>query len=94
MVIPSGRVTSTFFGCPSAIASLFSKPAFGMSRRKLRPLGFSASLLDGAASILGSKGIRLQPCRGSLVDDALSTAEPIGTFQGSASTPNSSGLEH
>ena len=44
-VIPSGRVTSTFFGCPSAIASLFNNPEFGMLSVKLSPLGASASLL-------------------------------------------------
>jgi hypothetical protein len=34
IVTPSGKVTSTFFACPSEIASLSSSPRFGIFRLK------------------------------------------------------------
>src|SRR4051812_23721435 len=92
IVTPLGRVTSTFLGWPSAMPSGFNKPEFGMLRLKDKPLGFSASLEVGAASIWGSKGTLLQSSSRSPANVADSTWLPIGTFHGSVSTPKSSGV--
>src|SRR3954468_476848 len=62
IVIPSGRTTSVFFAWPSAIASGFSRPAFGMFGWKSKPLGFDASLLVAAAATMGLSGTLLHPC--------------------------------
>src|SRR4051812_14208446 len=92
IVTPLGKVTSTFFGWPSAaVASGFNNPELGMLRLKVRPLGFSASLEVGAASICGSKGTFWQPRRGSPVKEALAIVLATGTFHGSVSTLKSSG---
>ena len=93
--MPSGSVTCTFLGWPSAMPLRgFPDPELGIFSSKLRPLGFSASLLVGAAAIVGVEGhlvARRREC--TLSDEFFDEAsEPSGTFQGSTSIGNWSAL--